>query len=97
MPFARSTLEVARLLQKKVNYNDIVAATGASTATISRVSKALSGDAGGYRTALARIFHDAGEDPFERDKNFYASLTPEQRHALLRLAALLMQKQEDKQ
>ena len=50
-----SRLEVARLLSRGVNYHDIVEATGASTATISRVSKALSGTAGGYRTALSRL------------------------------------------
>ncbi len=50
-----SRLEVARLLGQGVNYHDIVERTGASTATISRVSKALSGEAGGYRTALSRL------------------------------------------
>lgn len=50
-----SRLEVARLLDRGVNYHDIVERTGASTATISRVSKALSGEAGGYRTALSRL------------------------------------------
>lgn len=50
-----SRLEVARLLKLGVNYNDIAAATGASTATISRVSKCLSGDVGGYRTVLSRL------------------------------------------
>ncbi len=47
-------LRVARLLDSGANYNDIAAETGASTATISRVSKALSGAAGGYRTVLER-------------------------------------------
>ena len=50
-----SRLEVARLLDRGVNYHDIVERTGASTATISRVSKALSGTAGGYRIALSRL------------------------------------------
>ncbi len=47
-------LRVAKLLASGVNYNDIASETGASTATISRVSKALSGDAGGYRRVLER-------------------------------------------
>lgn len=49
-----SRLEVARMLAEGVNYVDIAAATGASTATISRVSKCLSGERGGYRTVLER-------------------------------------------
>lgn len=47
-------LEVARLLGEGVNYNEIARQTGASTATISRVSKALSGAAGGYRAVISR-------------------------------------------
>ena len=50
-----SRLEVARMLAAGVNYVDIAAATGASTATISRVSKCLSGERGGYRTVLERL------------------------------------------
>lgn len=50
-----SRFEVARLLDHGANYHDIVERTGASTATISRVSKALSGADGGYRTALSRL------------------------------------------
>ncbi len=84
-----SRLEVARLLQKKVNYNDIVAATGASTATISRVSKALAGEEGGYRTALARTFRETERDPSEQEIAIFASLDDEQRRALLHLGALL--------
>lgn len=52
-------LEVAKLLKLGMNYIDIAAKTGASTATISRVSKCLSGGAGGYRTVLKRI--ESGE------------------------------------
>ncbi len=48
-------LEVARLLSKGVNYIDIAEATGASTATISRVSKCLAGEVGGYRVVLDRL------------------------------------------
>ena len=39
---------VAKLLSEKTVYNDIVAKTGASTATISRVNRSLSYGAGGY-------------------------------------------------
>ena len=47
-------LEVAKLLDEGKNYQEVVKATGASTATISRVSKCLSGERGGYRTVLER-------------------------------------------
>ncbi|MBE6790509.1 MAG: TrpR-like protein, YerC/YecD [Ruminococcaceae bacterium] len=39
---------VAKLLYDKTVYNDIVAKTGASTATISRVNRSLAYGAGGY-------------------------------------------------
>ena len=39
---------VAKLLYNKTVYNDIVAETGASTATISRVNRSLAYGAGGY-------------------------------------------------
>lgn len=51
-----SRLEVAHLLSEGVNYTEIARITGASTATISRVSKCLSGDEGGYRIVLPRIW-----------------------------------------
>ena len=54
-----SRLEVARQLKEGRNYNDIAASTGASTATISRVSKCLAGDRGGYRTVLERTSENA--------------------------------------
>ncbi len=45
--------EVAKLLKEKKSYIEISALTGASTATISRVSRCLQyGD--GYKTALAK-------------------------------------------
>lgn len=50
-----SRLEVARLLKLGRNYNDIAEKTGASTATISRVSKCLTGANGGYRMVLSRL------------------------------------------
>ena len=72
-----SRLEVARLLKLGANYNDIASKTGASTATISRVSKCLSGDAGGYRTVLSRL-DVLGTD--SEDKN--GELTEEEQNAI---------------
>ncbi len=44
--------EVAEMLNEGKNYQEISAATGASTATISRVNKCLHYGSGGYRTIL---------------------------------------------
>ena len=52
--------EVARLLHKGKNYVDINKLTGASTATICRVSKCLSYGDGGYKTVIQRM-EEAGE------------------------------------
>ncbi|OUO34670.1 YerC/YecD family TrpR-related protein [Olsenella sp. An290] len=52
-------LEVARLLAAGTSYVEVSHATGASSTTVSRVSKCLNGDAGGYRTVLARLSDDA--------------------------------------
>ena len=48
-------LAVARLLKKKVTYQDIAEGTGASTATISRVNRSLTYGAGGYQMVLGRM------------------------------------------
>ena len=48
-------LEVARLLQSGASYSAITKATGASTATISRVSKCCEYGSGGYRTVIKRL------------------------------------------
>ncbi len=48
-------LEVAIKLRKGEVYTDIASSTGASTATISRVSRALSYGADGYNTVLERL------------------------------------------
>ena len=48
-------IEVAKMLCDKVVYSDIVRTTGASTATISRVNRALNYGAGGYTTVLERM------------------------------------------
>ena len=51
-------LAVARLLQKKVTYQEIAERTGASTATISRVNKCLVYGSDGYRKMLDRLKED---------------------------------------
>ncbi len=48
-------LEVARLLRAQMTYIDIAQATGASTATISRVNRCLVYGAGGYRRVLEKL------------------------------------------
>ena len=46
-------LEVARMLSQGISYTTICKETGASTATISRVSKSY--EYGGYKTVIARL------------------------------------------
>ena len=53
-------LEVARLLHEGRNYVEINKITGASTATICRVSKCLTYGDGGYATVLRKM-EEAGE------------------------------------
>ena len=48
-------LEVAVLLDSGMIYNDILERTGASSATISRVNRALQYGADGYKTVLPRL------------------------------------------
>ena len=48
-------LEVARMLDAGLIYHDILARTGASSATISRVNRALQYGAGGYKAVLPRL------------------------------------------
>jgi len=48
-------LEVAQLLSEGRIYNDILLRTGASSATISRVNRALQYGADGYKTVLPRL------------------------------------------
>ena len=54
-------LEVARLLFEKSTYSEIVAKTGASTATIGRVNRALNYGAGGYKLVLDRQTERTGD------------------------------------
>ncbi len=48
-------IQVARMLRKKITYLEIAAATGASTATISRVNRCLNYGSEGYKIVLNRI------------------------------------------
>lgn len=48
-------LEVVKLLRMNRTYNEIEEETGASTATISRISRALNYGAGGYNMVLDRL------------------------------------------
>lgn len=47
--------EVAKMLREQHIYADIVNATGASTATISRVNRSINYGSGGYDIALSRM------------------------------------------
>ena len=47
-------LQVAQMLSRGISYTTICRETGASTATISRVSKCYEYGAGGYKTVIAR-------------------------------------------
>ena len=51
-------LEVASLLSEGKNYQEVSKATGASTATISRVNKCLEYGNGGYNIVLDRLNED---------------------------------------
>lgn len=48
-------LEVARMLADGASYVDVSRTTGASSTTVSRVSKCLNGEEGGYRMVLERL------------------------------------------
>lgn len=49
--------EVARMLREEKTYTEIASQTGASTATISRVNRALNYGSDGYDLIFNRIFH----------------------------------------
>ena len=51
-------LQVARYLDEGEPYVEVQARTGASSTTVSRVSKALNGEYGGYRRVLVRFGDD---------------------------------------
>ncbi|MDM8300015.1 YerC/YecD family TrpR-related protein [Collinsella tanakaei] len=48
-------LQVARFLDEGEPYVEVQARTGASSTTVSRVSKALNGEHGGYRRVLIKL------------------------------------------
>ncbi|MCL1902837.1 MAG: YerC/YecD family TrpR-related protein [Oscillospiraceae bacterium] len=48
-------LYVAKLLNEKHVYNDIVKMTGASTATISRINRSVQSGSGGYDIVFERV------------------------------------------
>ena len=50
--------QVARLLSQGKIYNDILAETGASSATISRVNRSINYGAGGYAIVFERLEKD---------------------------------------
>lgn len=53
-------LEVATMLASGASYVDVSRATGASSTTVSRVSKCLNGPTGGYRMVLERLDGERG-------------------------------------
>ncbi|HZJ98931.1 MAG TPA: YerC/YecD family TrpR-related protein [Tissierellaceae bacterium] len=55
-------LEVAKLLKINKTYNEIEKKTGASTATISRINRALNYGADGYNIILDRLGYDSQDD-----------------------------------
>lgn len=54
--------EVASMLASGASYVDVSHSTGASSTTVSRVSKCLNGRAGGYRLLLDRMAAAAERD-----------------------------------
>ena len=55
--------QVARMLSRGMIYHDILEQTGASSATISRVNRALNYGADGYATVMSRLDNlDKSED-----------------------------------
>lgn len=54
-------LKAAKMLRAGASYVEVCAETGMSTATVSRVSKALEHGEGGYRLAMKRLEKRASE------------------------------------
>lgn len=55
-------LAVAKMLSRKQVYSDIVAETGASTATISRVNRSLNYGSDGYELVFGRLDKDNAQE-----------------------------------
>ncbi len=62
-------LLVAHMLSTKCVYSDIVAHTGASTATISRVNRSLNYGCDGYAMVFSRLDQQDGEKPDGKGKD----------------------------
>ena len=62
-------IAIARMLSTKRVYSDIVAQTGASTATISRVNRSLNYGCDGYDMVFARTNVKPVEEKKEEKKN----------------------------
>lgn len=54
--------QVARMLSRGMIYHDILEETGASSATISRVNRALNYGTDGYNTVMSRLDETAESD-----------------------------------
>ncbi len=67
-------LEVAWLLRKKETYQKIEEVTGASSATISRVNRALSYGADGYNRVLDAM--EAAEEESASETEIYGEMNP---------------------
>ena len=61
-------IHVAKLLREHITYHEIASRTGASTATISRVNRALVYGAGGYDSVLNRMHDDEASEKSGEDK-----------------------------
>ena len=59
--FMEQRYEVATLLSEGMVYSDILERTGASSATISRVNRALLNGTGGYVSVLGKMKEDGHE------------------------------------
>lgn len=59
-------IQVAKMLEDHKVYSEIVATTGASTATISRVNRSLNYGCDGYKVVFERL-EAAGVKPMEQD------------------------------
>lgn len=60
-------LEVAKLLRQEKTYNEIEEKTGASTATISRINRALNYGAEGYNLVLDKLGYIKNKETRDED------------------------------
>ena len=58
--------QTAKMLDKKVSYEEIEKKTGLSSRTIARISKWLNGGVGGYKLMLKKINHHNNLSPVRR-------------------------------